>query len=68
MINFDVKVLNYDKKSGIYTIQYCVNSDTGIVRRSKTTYCNGKLTRDNDKLGLLKEIEMKIFLFNQHNQ
>jgi len=35
---FDVKILNYNKESNSYTVQYCVNVQPGVVRRTKAVY------------------------------
>jgi len=54
---FDVEILSHDEDTGVFTVSYCVDKGTGVIRRSVATYSGGHLSRDNDKPEITKEVE-----------
>lgn len=59
---YNVSVLS--KSNDVYFIQYTVPVSTGVFRRTKCSYTQGKEFRDSNKSGLLEEIDSAIFIFN----
>ena len=53
---FDVKILSYDENVDSYAVQYCIENKPGVVRRSKTTYSNDKLSRNEKHKDLITQM------------
>ena len=50
---FDVKVLSYNSEMDEYTVQYCIQKNPKVIRRSKAQYKNKVLLRDEHNGGLI---------------
>lgn len=54
---FDVTILAYNEENSSCDVLYSIDKGKGVVRRSVATYSDGHLSRDDDKKGLVKEVE-----------
>ena len=57
---FDVEITAHNEDTGVFTVRYCVDNGRGIIRRSRATYSDGHLSRDNENPQVIEEVK-KLF-------